>query len=214
MKRKWFALVLSCVLLLSLAAACGKKDDAGSGSNTDNEMNTPTDNYGSSNNTANNGNNTNTPGSMAPGNQMGNYPDTPSEPNHRDPVFPDSLATMDADVAVDDLFDTIGLTRDDLDTAMRDTEMAEGGTADAPTYRHKLMGMDADVSYGFDDSHTINKVTVKTPADSADEWRQELSGILGATQAEDDINSWTYNDSKVKVSEMGDHVVITIEKNA
>lgn len=214
MKRKWFALVLSCVLLLSLAAACGKKDEAGSGSNTDNEMNTPTDNYGSSNNTVNNGNNTNTPGSMAPGNQMGNYPDTPSEPNHRDPVFPDSLATMDADVAVDDLFDTIGLTRDDLDTAMRDTEMAEGGTADAPTYRHKLMGMDADVSYGFDDSHTINKVTVKTPADSADEWRQELSGILGATQAEDDVNSWTYNDSKVKVSEMGDHVVITIEKNA
>ena len=214
MKRKWFALVLSCVLLLSLAAACGKKDDAGSSSNTDNEMNTPTDNYGSSNNTVNNGNNTNTPGSMAPGNQMGNYPDTPSEPNHRDPVFPDSLATMDADVAVDDLFDTIGLTRDDLDTAMRDTEMAEGGTADAPAYRHKLMGMDADVSYGFDDSHTINKVTVKTPADSADEWRQELSGILGATQAEDDVNSWTYNDSKVKVSEMGDHVVITIEKNA
>lgn len=211
MNRKWFALVLSCVLLLSLAAACGKKDDTGNAGN--NEMNTPTDNAGTGDYAADNGS-TDTPSSMGPGDQMGNYPDTPSEPDHRDPVFPDSLATMDADVAVDDLFDTLGLSRDDLDTAMRDTEMAEGGTADAPIYRHKLMGMDADVSYGFDDSHTINKVTVKTPANSADEWRQELSGILGATQTEGDLNSWTYNDSQVKVSEMGDHVVITIEKNA
>ncbi|MBR5537073.1 MAG: hypothetical protein IKU58_04155 [Clostridia bacterium] len=207
MNRKWFALVLACVLLLSLAAACGRKDDAGNAQNNDtnNEMTTPTENVGS---------NTNTPGNMAPGNQLGNYPDTPDDPNYRDPVFPDSLATMDAEVAVDDLFDTIGLTRDDLDTAMRDFEMAEGGTDDVPTYRHKLLGMDADISYGFDDDHIINKVTVKTQPDSADEWRQELSGILGAVQAEDDPNSWMYNDNQVKVSEMGDHVVITIGKKA
>ena len=206
MNRKWFALVLCCVLLLSLAAACGRKDDAGNAQNNDtnNEMTTPTENLG---------NNTNPPGNMTPGDQMGNYPDTPSEPNYRDPVFPDSLATMDAEVAVDDLFDTLGLTRDDLDTAMRDFEMAEGGTDDTPTYRHKLLGMDADISYEFDDDHTINKVTVKTQPDSADEWRQELSGILGAVQTEGDPNSWTYNDNRVKVSEMGDHVVITIEKD-
>jgi hypothetical protein len=206
MNRKWFALVLSAVLLLSLAAACGKKDDAGTAQNNNmgNEMNAPTNNTG----------NSNTPGNMTPGNEMGNYPETPSEPTYRDPVFPDSLATMDADVAVDDLFDTLGLTRDDLDTAMRDIQMAEGGTADNPTYRHKLLGKDADVSYSFDDKHTINKITVKTQPDTADEWRQEFSDVIGATQAEGDMNSWTYNGNQVKVSEMGDHVVITIEKNA
>lgn len=206
MNRKWFALVLSAVLLLSLAAACGKKDDAGTAQNNNmgNEMNAPTNNTG----------NSNTPSNMTPGNEMGNYPETPSEPTYRDPVFPDSLATMDADVAVDDLFDTLGLTRDDLDTAMRDIQMAEGGTADNPTYRHKLLGKDADVSYGFDDKHTINKITVKTQPDTADEWRQEFSDVIGATQAEGDMNSWTYNGNQVKVSEMGDHVIITIEKNA
>ena len=70
------------------------------------------------------------------------------------------------------------------------------------------------VSYGFDDQHTINKVTVKAQPDTADEWRQELSGVLGATEVEGEMNSWTYNDSQIKVSEMGDHVVITIVKNA
>ena len=205
MNRKWFALVLSCLLLLSTAVACGRKNDAGNApNNTGNEMNTPTENTGT---------NTNPTGSTSPNNEMGNYPATPSEPNYRDPVFPDSLATMDAEVAVDDLFDTIGLTRDDLDAAMRDFEMAEGGTDDMPTYRHRLLGQDADISYGFDEEHTINKVTVKTRPDSADEWRQELSGILGAEQMEGDLNSWIYNGNLVKVSEMGDHVVITIEKN-
>ncbi len=211
MNRKWFALVLSGVLLLSLAAACGRKDNAGdtqNNNNVGNEMNTPTENNS-------NGNaNTNTPGSMTPGNEMGNYPDTPAEPNHQDPVFPESLATMDADVAVDDLFSTLGLTRNDLNTAMRDMDMVGDSTAESPTYRHKLLGQNADVSYGFDDQHTINKVTVKAQPDTADEWRQELSGVLGATEVEGDMNSWTYNDSQVKVSEMGDHVVITIEKKA
>ena len=151
---------------------------------------------------------------MTPGNEMGNYPDTPAEPEHTDPVFPESLATTDADVAVDDLFATLGLTRDDLDTAMRNIDMTDTGTADAPTYRHRLLGEDADVSYGFDDRHTINKVTVKAKPDTADEWRQEISGVLGASEVEGDMNSWTYDDSQIKVSEMGDHVIITIEKNA
>lgn len=209
MNRKWLALVLSGVLVLSLAVACGRKNDTGKDENSNHMgdgMTTPTEN--------NSHGNTNVPGNMTPGNEMSNYPETPSQPTHQDPVFPESLATMDADVAVDDLFATLGLTRDDLDTAMRDVTMADGGTADAPTYRHRLLGQDAHVSYGFDDQHTINKVTVKAQPDTADEWRQEFSGVLGATEVEGDMNSWTYNDSKIKVSEMGDHVVITIEKNA
>ena len=130
------------------------------------------------------------------------------------PVFPESLATMDADVAVDDLFDTLGLTRDDLDTAMRDIEMTDSGTDEAPAYRHKLLGQEADVSYGFDDRHTINKITVRAQPDTADEWREEFSDVLGAEGVEGDLNSWTYNDSQIKVSEMGDHVIITIEQKA
>lgn len=210
MNRKWLALVLSGVLLLSLAVACGRKDEAGDAQNNNmgNEVNTPAESNS-------NGNaNTSTPGSMIPGNEMGNYPDSPSEPNHQKPVFPESLATTDADVAVDDLFATLGLTRNDLDTAMRDIDMVNDGTADAPTYRHKLLGQNADVSYGFDDRHTINKVTVKAQPDTADDWRRELSGVLGATEVDGDMNSWTYNDSHIRVSEMGDHVIITIEKNA
>ena len=208
MNRKWIALALTGVFLLSLAAACGRRNNTTETPNTTNpgnEMNTaPSTNNG----------NTNIPGDMTPGNNMGNYPATPSEPVHQDPVFPESLATKDADVAVNDLFTTLGLTRNDLDTAMRDMQMVGDGTADAPTYRHRLLGQEADVSYGFDDQHTINKVTVKAQPDTADEWRNEISDVLGATAVEGDMNSWTYNDSRIKVSEMGDHVVITIEKNA
>jgi hypothetical protein len=145
---------------------------------------------------------------------MANYPETPSEPTYRDPVVPDSLATMDADVAVDDLFDTLGLTRDDLDTAMRDIQMAEGGTADNPTYRHKLLGEDADVSYGFDDSRTINKVTVNAKPTTADQWRTELKDTLGAKAVEGETDTWTYDDNQIKIDDQGTHVVITIEKKA
>lgn len=210
MNRKWLALVLSGVLLLSLAAACGRRNEAGSDQSSDptDEMSTMPNNG----NTSTPGNMT--PGNMTPGNEPGNYPDTPSEPNHQEPVFPESLATMDADVAVDDLFDTLGLTRDDLDTAMRDIEMTDSGTDEAPAYRHKLLGQEADVSYGFDDRHTINKITVRAQPDTADEWREEFSDVLGAEGVEGDLNSWTYNDSQIKVSEMGDHVIITIEQKA
>ena len=220
MNRKWIALLLSCALVLMLATACGRNNDKG---NTN--ANTPSNNGAgnTNNNDMGNSGNTNVPGNMTPGNadtgmggtSMGG--DNQNDGNigeHNDPVFPDSLATMDADVAIADLFDTIGLTETDLDNAMRDVATVGDGVNGARTYRHKLLGRESDVSYGFDDQRAINKVTVKSPADSADEWREELSGTLGATEVEGQMNNWTYNEHKIKVDDKGDHVIITIEKDA
>ena len=218
MNRKWIALLLSCALVLMLAAACGRNNDKANNNTNDttnNGMNDGTNNgAGDMNNGGldNNSGNTNVPGDMTPGNNLNGNAGNIGE--HNEPVFPDSLATMDADVAVADLFDTIGLSETDLDNAMRDIATVGDGVDGARTYRHKLLGQDSDVSYGFDDQRAINKVTVKSPADSADEWREELSGTLGAKEVEGEMNSWTYNEHKVKVDDKGDHVVITIEKDA
>ena len=215
MNRKWIALLLSCALVLMLATACGRNNDKG---NTN--ANTPSNNGAgnTNNNDMGNSGNTNVPGNMTPGNAgTGMGGDNQNDGNigeHNDPVFPDSLATMDADVAIADLFDTIGLTETDLDNAMRDVATVGDGVNGARTYRHKLLGRESDVSYGFDDQRAINKVTVKSPADSADEWREELSGTLGATEVEGQMNNWTYNEHKIKVDDKGDHVLITIEKDA
>ena len=216
MNRKWIALLLSCALVLMLAAACGRNNDktnSNANDTTNNGMNNGTTNNGSDMNTRpdNNGN-TNVPGDMTPGNDLNGSDGNIGE--HNEPVFPDSLATMDADVAVADLFDTIGLSEADLDNAMRDIATVGDGVDGARTYRHKLLGQDSDVSYGFDDQRAINKVTVKSPANSADEWREELSGTLGAKSVEGEMNSWIYNEHKVKVDDKGDHVIITIEKDA
>ena len=216
MNRKWIALLLSCALVLMLAAACGRNNDKpnnNANDTTNNGMNNGTTNNGSDMNTRpdNNGN-TNVPGDMTPGNDLNGSDGNIGE--HNDPVFPDSLATMDADVAVADLFDTIGLSEADLDNAMRDIATVGDGVDGARTYRHKLLGRDSDVSYGFDDQRAINKITVKSPADSADEWREELSGTLGAKEVEGQMNNWTYNEHKIKVDDKGDHVIITIEKDA
>lgn len=213
MNRKWIALLLSCALVLMLAAACGRNNDKANNNTNDTTNNGTNNGAGDMNNGGmdNNGN-TNVPGDMTPGNDLNGNDGNIGE--HNEPVFPDSLATMDADVAVADLFDTIGLTETDLDNAMRDIATVGDGVDGARTYRHKLLGQDSDVSYGFDEQRAINKVTVKSPADSADEWRDELSGTLGAKQVEGDMNSWTYNEHKVKVDDKGDHVVITIEKDA
>ena len=216
MNRKWIALLLSCALVLMLAAACGRNNDKpnnNANDTTNNGMNNGTTNNGSDMNTRpdNNGN-TNVPGDMTPGNDLNGSDGNIGE--HNDPVFPDSLATMDADVAVADLFDTIGLSEADLDNAMRDIATVGDGVDGARTYRHKLLGQDSEVSYGFDDQRAINKVTVKSPADSADEWREELSGTLGAKEVEGQMNNWTYNEHKIKVDDKGDHVIITIEKDA
>ena len=216
MNRKWIALLLSCALVLMLAAACGRNNDKpnnNANDTTNNGMNNGTTNNGSDMNTRpdNNGN-TNVPGNMTPGNDLNGSDGNIGE--HNEPVFPDSLATMDADVAVADLFDTIGLSEADLDNAMRDIATVGDGVDGARTYRHKLLGRDSDVSYGFDDQRAINKITVKSPADSADEWREELSGTLGAKEVEGQMNNWTYNEHKIKVDDKGDHVIITIEKDA
>lgn len=213
MNRKWIALLLSCALVLMLAAACGRNNDKANNNTNDTTNNGTNNGAGDMNNGGmdNNGN-TNVPGDMTPGNDLNGNEGNIGE--HNEPVFPDSLATMDADVAVADLFDTIGLTETDLDNAMRDIATVGDGVDGARTYRHKLLGQDSDVSYGFDEQRAINKVTVKSPADSADEWRDELSGTLGAKQVEGDMNSWIYNEHKVKVDDKGDHVVITIEKDA
>lgn len=215
MNRKWIALLLSCALVLMLAAACGRNNDKtnNNANDTNNGMNNGMTNNGSDMNTRpdNNGN-TNVPGDMTPGNDLNGSDGNIGE--HNDPVFPDSLATMDADVAVADLFDTIGLSETDLDNAMRNIATVGDGVDGARTYRHKLLGQDSDVSYGFDDQRAINKITVKSPADSADEWREELSGTLGAKEVEGQMNNWTYNEHKIKVDDKGDHVIITIEKDA
>lgn len=215
MNRKWIALLLSCALVLMLAAACGRNNDKtnNNANDTNNGMNNGMTNNGSDMNTRpDNSGNTNVPGDMTPGNDLNGSDGNIGE--HNDPVFPDSLATMDADVAVADLFDTIGLSETDLDNAMRDIATVGDGVDGARTYRHKLLGQDSDVSYGFDDQRAINKITVKSPADSADEWREELSGTLGAKEVEGQMNNWTYNEHKIKVDDKGDHVIITIEKDA
>ena len=216
MNRKWIALLLSCALVLMLAAACGRNNDKpnnNANDTTNNGMNNGTTNNGSDMNTRpGNSGNTNVPGDMTPGNDLNGSDGNIGE--HNEPVFPDSLATMDADVAVADLFDTIGLSEADLDNAMRDIATVGDGVDGARTYRHKLLGRDSDVSYGFDDQRAINKITVKSPADSADEWREELSGTLGAKEVEGQMNNWTYNEHKIKVDDKGDHVIITIEKDA
>lgn len=218
MNRKWIALLLSCALVLMLAAACGRNNDKTNNNANDTTNNGTTNNGSDMNTRPDNSGNTNVPGDMTPGNDAGSGGmDSGDDGNigeHNEPVFPDSLATMDADVAVADLFDTIGLSETDLDNAMRDIATVGDGVDGARTYRHKLLGQDSEVSYGFDDQRAINKVTVKSPADSADEWREELSGTLGAKEVEGQMNSWTYNEHKVKVDDKGDHVIITIEKDA
>lgn len=212
MNRKWIALLLSCALVLMLAAACGRNNDKTNNNANDTTNNGTTNNGSDMNTRPDNSGNTNVPGDMTPGNDLNGSDGNIGE--HNEPVFPDSLATMDADVAVADLFDTIGLSETDLDNAMKDVATVGDGVDGARTYRHKLLGQDSDVSYGFDDQRAINKVTVKSPANSADEWREELSGTLGAKSVEGEMNSWIYNEHKVKVDDKGDHVIITIEKDA
>jgi len=225
MNRKWIALLLCCSIVLMFASACGRnRNDVTEPNNGVN------DNMNNSGNNANNGNsansntngnsngneNTNTPGNMIPGNDNGNQM-SGSNMNESDgtyPTFPNSLATMDADVAVRDLFDTLGLTETDLDNAMRDIATVGDGVYGARTYRHKLLGEEADVSYGFDDQKTINKVTVNAKPTTVDKWRSELTDTLGAKEIEGQTDSWTYDDNQIKIDDQGTHVVITIEKKA
>lgn len=206
MKRRWIAFLLFCVLLLTLAAACGRRnnEDNNGTNNNANDLNDNVNNNGTDGTNGNNGNDR-----MNNNGTQGNGPDSM---NGNYPVFPNSLATVDADVALDDLIATIGLTATDLENAMRDIATVGDNVDGARTYRHKLLGHEADVSYGFDEGRMINKVTVKTKKDYAEDWRRELNDTLGATAVEGQTDTWDYSDSNVKITEEGDYLLITIEK--
>ncbi len=212
MNRKWIALLLSCVLLLTLAAACGKTDDSNKPDDNNNMQDnavpgqpTPSlPNGGTDNNTNNGGidNNESTkPDNSKPEDDRGEYP-----------TFPNVLAEADADVALDDLIATLGLTATDLETAMRDVDTVGDNVEGARTYRHKLLGQQSDVSYGINDKDMIHRVTVKAGKDRAEDWRKELNDVLGATAAQGEKDAWDYSDSRVKITEEDDHILITIEK--
>ena len=221
MNRKWIALLLICVLLLTLAAACGRRNNNAEENNTGNNVNDNINNGNPENNVPGNdmngsGMNGNGMGNNGMGNGMnGSTTDNNGTMNGNDrgeyPTFPNSLATG-AEVALDDLIATLGLTATDLDTAMRDVETVGDNVNGARTYRHKLLGHEADVSYGFDDQDMIDRITVKTQKDRAEDWRTELNDTLGATGVEGQTDTWDYSDSRVKITEEGDHLLITIEK--
>lgn len=210
MNRKWIALLLSCALLLTMAAACGRRNDTTADENNVNN---------NANDDINNGN----PENNVPGNDMNNSGMDNNGMNNGDmngssandrgeyPTFPNNLATG-AEVALDDLIATLGLTATDLDTAMRDVATVGDNVDGARTYRHKLLGHESDVSYGFDDQDMINRITVKTQKDRMEDWRTELNDTLGATGVEGEPDTWDYSDSRVKITEEGDHLLITIEK--
>ena len=199
MKRKWIALLLVCVLLLTLSAACGRKKDNVADGQNNNDMN----------NNVNNGN----PQNNVPGNDMngsgmnGSDTDNPGEY----PTYPNGLASS-AELALDDLIANLGLTATELETAMGDIEVVGDNVEGARTYRHKLLGHEADVSYAFDEQDMIDRITVKTQKDRLEEWRTELNDTLGAATVEGQTDTWDYSDSRVKITEEGDHLLITIEK--
>ncbi len=209
MNRRWIALLLSCVLLLTLAAACGKSDES---DKTDNDN--MQDNATPNNPTPNvptpslPGNNTGSDGQ----NNSGTTPSTPDDDRGEYPTFPNVLADANADVALDDLIDTLGLTATDLETAMRDVATVGDNVEGAKTYRHKLLGHESDVSYGFNDEDMIDRVTVKAGKDRMEDWRKELNDVLNATAADGEADTWDYSDSRVKITEQGEHILITIEK--
>lgn len=210
MNRKWIALLLISVLLLSLAAACGRRNNAAQDNQTNNNMNNGTNNGTPQNNV---------PGNDMTGNDLNNNNMSNSGMNGSNtnddrgeyPTFPNNLATG-AEVALDDLIATLGLTATDLETAMRDVATVGDNVEGARTYRHKLLGHEADVSYGFDQQDTIDRITIKTQKDRMDAWRTELNDTLGATGVEGQTDTWDYSDSRVKITEEGDHLLITIEK--
>ena len=199
MKRKWIALLLVCVLLLTLLAACGRKKDNVADGQNNNDMN----------NNINNGN----PQNNVPGNDMNGSGMNSSDADNPGeyPTYPNGLASS-AELALDDLIANLGLTAADLETAMGDVEVVGDNVEGARTYRHKLMGHEADVSYAFYEQDMIDRITVKTQKDRLEDWRTELNDTLGAATVEGQTDTWDYSDSRVKITEEGDHLLITIEK--
>ncbi len=208
MDRKWIALLLSCLLLLTVFAACGTDDTA-----------TPNDQNDQQNDQQNSGNltpPTSTPNQPGTGMNSGSNsmtPDTPNDDRGEYPTFPNALADANADVGLDDLIGVLGLTATDLETAMRDVSTVGDSVEGAKTYRHKLLGHESDVSYNFDSKDTIDNITVKAAKDRAEDWRKELNDVRGATAIEGQTDTWDYSNNQVKITEEGDNILITIKKN-
>ncbi len=208
--RKRIAMLLSCLLVLMLFTACGKTDDPNK-----NESNNNTQNNTSPNSPTpslpNNGMNNSGTGNGSTGNST-TTPEVPDNSSGKYPTFPNALADTNADVTLDDLIATLGMKGSELVDAMRDVSTVGDSVNGARTYRHKLLGQESDVSYSINDQETINKVTVKAGKDHAENWRKELNDVLGATAAQGETDTWDYSDSRVKITEDGDHILITIEK--
>lgn len=195
MKQKWIALLLFGLLLASCMAGCG------SGNNMDDHS----ANNGSANNALPDNDRTDDRNDNA-------EDDFDSQHREDEPTFPNTLAEADAEVALDDLIATLGLSASDLETAMRDISTVGDNVEGARTYRHKLLGRESEVSYAFDDSDQIDRITVHTEKELLEDWRSQLRDVLGAHAVEGEDDAWDYSDSRVRLLENGDRLTITIEK--
>ena len=194
MKKRTAAALLAALLLLTLTA-CGKDKNPDAGK----DPGAVNPNTGEENQP---GAGTGTDGSA-----------TPDGTSDQEPVFPDSLAQSGAEVTVDDLISTLGLRETDLDTAMKDVSTVGDSVSGARTYRHRLLGQDADVSYAFDREGKISTVTIDPGEDALDRWRTQLSDTLRAQAVEGETDTWTYGESRIWMTEKGGKHVIILEKS-
>ncbi len=194
MKRKWIALLLFGLLLAVCMAGCGNNDTADdhSTNNGSTDSALPDNDHSDDRDNADN--------------------DSDDRYGMNEPVFPDTLAEADAEVALDDLIATLGLSAADLETAMREVSTVGDNVEGARTYRHKLLGRESEVSYVFDDSDRIAHITVQTEKDLMEDWRAHLRDVLGADAVEGETNAWDYSGSRVRLLENGDQLTVTIEK--
>lgn len=195
MKRKWIALLLFGLLLTTCMAGCGNGDN----------MDDHSANNGSANNVPPDNDRTDDRNDNA-------KDDLDSQHREDEPTFPNTLAEADAEVALDDLIATLGLSAADLETAMREVSTVGDNVEGARTYRHKLLGRKSEVSYVFDDSDRIAHITVQTEKDLMEDWRAHLRDVLGADAVEGETDAWDYSGSRVRLLENGDRLTVTIEK--
>lgn len=195
MNQKRIALLLSVLLLTVCIAGCGNQDAA-----DDHSPNNGTDALPEQDQTHDR-NDTDE-----------DHSDLSGQPEEGNPVFPNTLAEADAEVALDDLIATLGLSATDLDTAMREVSTVGDSVEGARTYRHKLLGRQAEVSYAFDGNDRIDHITIRTEKDLLEDWRTHLKSVLGADAVEGEIDAWDYSDSRVRLLEQDGKLTITIQK--
>lgn len=186
MKKQWIAILLAGLLVMSLSA-CGKKQPASD------------------------------PSQKAPIQQQPSKPEAPNAPaapgtSDREPVFPDSLARADAEVRLDELISVLGRKEADLENAMKDVSTVGDAVSGARTYRHKLLGKEARVSYTIGTDGTIDRITVTTDGDAAETWRSELQDTLLAQPLEGEADAWRYSDADVHLSAKDGKTVVVLEK--